>query len=158
MALTVGLQNYNIPTGHKIVDGTHCWIAELQHPEWSQDCEYYSHKFNKAGISYELTIDIARSRLVGMNGPFRAGTNDVKIFSRHGLMEQLLGIKKKGIGNKGYSGKKYCHVMSTFNAHDNYCVKKIKSRALTCHENFNGMIKRFQSMDGRFRHGPREFK
>jgi hypothetical protein len=147
------------------VDGTHCWIAEPQHsewspqhPEWSQDRKYYSHKYNKAGISYELAIDIARSRLVWMNGPFRAGTNDAKIFSKHGLMEKLLGIGKKGLGDKGYSGKKYRRVMSTFNAHDDYCVKKFKSRALKRHENFSGMIKRFQSMDGRFRHGPREFK
>jgi hypothetical protein len=51
------------------VNGTHCWIAEPQHPEWSQDRKYYSNKFNKAGISYELAIDIAKSRLVWMNGP-----------------------------------------------------------------------------------------
>jgi len=140
------------------VDGTHCWIAEPQHPQWSQDRKYYSHKYNKAGISYELAIDIARSRLVWMNGPFRAGTNDAKIFSKHGLMEKLLGIGKKGLGDKGYSGKKYRRVMSTFNAHDDYCVKKFKSRALKRHEAFNGMIKRFQSMDGRFRHGPSDFK
>ncbi|MEL7338942.1 MAG: hypothetical protein AAGM67_00545, partial [Bacteroidota bacterium] len=61
------------------VDGTHCWINEPVHPEWSQDRHYYSHKFAKAGLCYELGICIANSRLVWMNGPFKAGVNDAKI-------------------------------------------------------------------------------
>jgi hypothetical protein len=56
------------------VDGTHCWIAEPTHAAWSQDKKYYSHKYNKAGISYELGSDLPRDRVVRMNGPFRAGT------------------------------------------------------------------------------------
>jgi hypothetical protein len=140
------------------VDGTHCWIAEPKHPEWSQDKKFYSHKYNKAGISYELAIDLARDRLVWMNGPFRAGKNDVKIFRHHGLMEKLLATNKKAIGDKGYSGARYRGVVSTWNAHDDYYVKKFKSRALKRHEYFNGMIKRFGCMDGRFRGGPRRFK
>jgi hypothetical protein len=94
------------------VDGTHCWIAEPQHPKW-QDRNYYSHIFNKAGISYELAIDIAKSRRFWMNGPLRAGTNDAKIFSKHGLLAKLEDIGKKGIGDKGYNGERYRHVMST---------------------------------------------
>jgi hypothetical protein len=91
-------------------------------------------------------------------GPLRAGTNDAKIFSKHGLLAKLEDNEKKGIGDKGYSGERYRRVMSTFNGHDDYCVKKFKSRALKRHENFNGMIKRFHSVDGRFRHGQRDFK
>lgn len=140
------------------VDGTHCWINEPKHPEFSQDRKFYSHKFNKAGILYELASDIATSRLVWMNGPFRAGTNDVKIFRKHGLMVKLASIGKKAIGDKGYSGKEYKHVMSIFNAHDDYCVKKFKSRALKRQETFNGMTKRFGALDGRFRHGPKQFQ
>jgi DDE superfamily endonuclease len=121
------------------VDGTHCWINEPQHPEWSQDRKYYSHKYNKAGICYELALDIRTSRLVWMNGPFRAGTNDSRIFPNHGLMAKLEAFGKKAIGDKVYSGKKYQHVMSTCNAHDDYCVKKFKSRALTRQENFKNM-------------------
>jgi hypothetical protein len=36
------------------IDGTHWWIAEPTHTEWSQDKKYYSHKYNEAGISYKL--------------------------------------------------------------------------------------------------------
>ncbi len=28
------------------VDGTHCWIQEPQHPTWSQDSRYFSHKYS----------------------------------------------------------------------------------------------------------------
>jgi hypothetical protein len=93
-----------------------------------------------------------------MNGPFRAGKNDIKIVRNHGLMARLRALGKKGIGDKAYSREHYRDVMSTWNAHDDYCVKKFKSRALKRHEHFNGMIKRFKSMDGRFRHGPSSFK
>jgi hypothetical protein len=36
------------------VDGVHSLINKPSHPTWSQDRRYYSHKFNKAGLDYEL--------------------------------------------------------------------------------------------------------
>ena len=48
--------------------------------------------------------------------------------------------------------------MSTFNCMDGYGVKKFKSRALKRHENFNNMTKRWGILQGRFRHGVKEFK
>jgi hypothetical protein len=137
------------------VDGTHCWVKEPSHPEWSQDREYYSHKFNKAGVNYELGIAISTSRLVWMNGPFKAGKSDNKIFRDFGLKDLLERIGKKAIGDKGYNGHR--NVCSTFNAHDSRNVKKFKSRALKRHENFNNMTKRFSCLSGRFRHGVDKF-
>jgi hypothetical protein len=43
------------------VDGTHCWVQEPQHPSWLQYREYYSHKYNKAGLNYSLGISIQES-------------------------------------------------------------------------------------------------
>jgi hypothetical protein len=137
------------------VDGTHCWIHEPQHPEWSQDREYYSHKYAKAGIDYELGISIATSRLVWMNGPFKAGQNDARIFRDHGLRNRLRAIGKKAIGDRGYQG--YHNECSTYNPHDSRNVKKFKSRALKRHETFNFMTKSFRCLDGRFRHSPARF-
>jgi DDE superfamily endonuclease len=138
------------------VDGTHCWIHEPIHPEWSQDKDYFSHKYAKAGMSYELAISISESKLVWMNGPFKAGASDARIFTNHGLQALLRTIGKKAIGDKGYNG--YPKEVSTFNAHDGRPVKKFKSRALKRHENFNNMTKRFKCLDGRFRHSPDRFK
>jgi hypothetical protein len=59
------------------VDGTHCWIHEPKHPTWSQDSKYYSHKYAKAGINYELGISLTENRLLWMNGPFPAGCDNL---------------------------------------------------------------------------------
>jgi hypothetical protein len=83
------------------VDGTHCWIREPQHPTWSQDPEYYSHKYNKAGLNYKLAMSISQNRLVWMNGPFKAGMNDITIFTKKGLKEKLRDTGKKAIGDGG---------------------------------------------------------
>jgi DDE superfamily endonuclease len=136
------------------VDGTHCWINEPKHPDWSQDRQYYSHKFAKAGINYELAIAIATQRLVWMAGPYKAGTNDVTIF-KSGLKLKLAECGKKAIGDRGYTG--HHEQVSTYNAHDSRNVKKFKSRALKRHETFNFMTKRFKCLDGRFRHGVDRF-
>ena len=102
-------------------------------------------------MNYELAIAIATSRLVWMNGPFKAGSSDNKIFSKKGLKARLQSINKKAIGDKGYNG--HPNECSTFNAHDSRAVKKFKSRALKRHETFNFMTKRFDCLSGRFRHG-----
>lgn len=137
------------------VDGTHCWIQEPTHPDWSQDRTFYSHKYNKAGINYELGVSIAYPRLVWMNGPFKAGKSDVSIFRDKGLKDLLRSIERKAIGDRGYNG--HHHECSTFNAHDCRGVRKFKSRALKRHENFNNMTKRFDCLSGRFRHGVKQF-
>jgi DDE superfamily endonuclease len=137
------------------VDGTHCWINEPTHPIWSQDTSYYSHKFNKAGLNYELGIALSTSRLVWMNGPFPAGTNDISIFSNKGLEHKLQELQKKAIGDLGYSG--HPGTISTPNAIDSYGVNLFKSRALKRHETFNGHTKVFECLNGRFRHSVQRF-
>jgi hypothetical protein len=127
------------------------WIS-LQF-EW-EPAGYYSNKFNKAGINYELGIAIASGKLIWMNGPytFLAGRNDLQIFTGGGLKARLLQLKKKGIGDGGYSGHK--EAISSPNSHDSRPVKLFKSRALKRHEGFNGMTKSFQILRERLRHGP----
>ena len=144
-------ENWGADTWIITVDGTHCWINEPTHPTWSQDKEFYSHKFHRAGVNYELGIALATSRLVWMNGPFKAGNSDNNIFQTQGLKQLLNNIEKKAIGDKGYNG--HPNECSTFNSQDNRNVKKFKSRALKRHETFNSMIKRFDCLSGRFRHG-----
>jgi hypothetical protein len=137
------------------VDGTHCWIKEPQHPSWSQDRRYYSHKFNKAGLNYELGIALNSNKLVWMNGPFPAGSSDSRIFKREGLKTKLNQCGKKAIGDAGYVGhQKEC---CTPNSHDSRAVRKFKSRALKRHEKFNGYTKVFGILHQRFRHSVPRF-
>ena len=58
-------------------DGTHVWIAEPGHGIYPQDYSYFSHKFNKVGINYELGIAIASGQLIWLNSPFKAERNDL---------------------------------------------------------------------------------
>jgi hypothetical protein len=138
------------------VDGTHCWIKEPSHPEFSQDRKAYSHKLNKAGLSYELGICLVGG-LIWMNGPYLAGTNDITIFRKeNGLKERLEKLGKRAIGDFGYRAEpKY---VSFPNSHDSKSVAMFKSRASKRHENFNGMMKEFDVLAGRFRHDEEKFK
>jgi hypothetical protein len=137
------------------VDGTHFWIQEPSHPEWSMDTTFYSHKFNKAGLNYELGI-LLFGGLIWMNGSFPAATGDITIFVSKGLQDRLEIVKKKAIGDAGYNGHhKY---VSTPNSIDTRNVKKFKSRALKRHEKFNGRIKTFDCLTGRFRHNRSKFE
>jgi len=124
------------------VDGTHVWIYEPGHPLFSQDSEFYSHKFNKAGINYELGICLASRKLVWMNGPFKAGKNDLTVFVGGGLRDRLRALGKKAIGDGIYKANQ--DTVSYPNSHDSRSVKKFKSRALKGHKAFNGMMKSFQ--------------
>jgi hypothetical protein len=132
------------------VDGIHCWVSEPQHPEWSQDSDYFSHKYGKAGVMYELGIAIAESKLVWMNGPFKAGYSDLKVFKNKGLKAKLESIKRQAIADSGYPG--FPKLASTPNNEDSKGVKRFKSRALKQHEYFNNLIKNFDCLDVRFRH------
>jgi hypothetical protein len=137
------------------VDGTHCWIHEPQHPTWSMDSDYYSHKYAKAGMNYELGISLTDSKLIWMNGPFPAGLNDITIFTKKGLKQKLKSCGKLAIGDGGYNG--HPEEISSTNAHDSKEVKRFKSRALKRHERFNGYTKAFDCLSGRFRHSTDRF-
>jgi len=132
------------------VDGTHCLFHEISHHEHSQNREYFSHKKKHAGLCYELGIHLYESKLTWMNGSFPAGQNDRGTFATEGLRDKLASIGKKAVGDKGYTG--YPDQCSTFNALDDPAVKAFKSRAQMRHEQFNGMLKEFSSLDDQFRH------
>jgi hypothetical protein len=138
------------------VDGTHVWMKEKMHEEWSLDPKQYSHKYNKAGRSYELGISLTAG-LIWMNGPYPGGTNDITIFRQPGgLKEKLEQLGKMAIGDRGYRGEK--DLVSYPNAVDTKSVHMFKSRALCRHESFNGLTKVFDILSGRFRHSEKKFE
>ena len=139
------------------VDGTHVWIQEPNHPVFSQDKDYYSHKYNKAGMSCEIGISL-KGGVVWLNGPFPAGTSDLKIFRKEGgLRDRLRAIGKRCIADRGYRAEEDVDVVSSPNLHDSVQVALFKSRALMRHENFNSMTKVFQILAGRFHHSKEQF-
>ena len=113
------------------VDGTHVRIEEPGHEKYSQDSDYFGHKFNSAGINYEFRICLATRNVIWMNGPFKAGRNNLVIFVEEGLEERLQSLGKKVIGDGIYQGH---DTISYPNYHNLYGVKKVKSRALKGHK------------------------
>jgi len=67
----------DLPTFLISVDGTHCRIEEPMHPTWSKNPQYYSHKFKKAALNYEVALSVFENRVVWVNGPFSGATNDI---------------------------------------------------------------------------------
>lgn len=60
------------------VDGVHFRTRECR---IDPNKNWYSHKFNGPGLSYELGIAIRKNQLCWINGPFQASFHDSKVFA-----------------------------------------------------------------------------
>ena len=68
------------------MDGTDFWMCELK--PFTKD--FYSHKFAKEGLHYEVGVCIETGLIVWINGPFVAGKyNDITIFQSKMIYELL---------------------------------------------------------------------
>ena len=123
---------------------------------------HYSHKFNGAGVGYELGIAIYSSRLVWIAGPFPASRHDLTIF-RGGRPDEepkdpeALIFKipegKKGIGDSAYTAEAGLGgKMVVSRQEDSVALKIFKARAKARHETFNGRLKAFRVLDIPYRH------
>jgi hypothetical protein len=120
-------------------DGQHCCVHEQLRPIWSQDPQYFSHKYGKAGLNYELAISFFKSQVVSIKGPYTAQANDLKVFITTGFERKLLADCIKAIGDGGYHGHQKS--ISAQNPHDDSAgARFFKSRALKQHEIFNGLL------------------
>ena len=134
------------------VDGTHIRTQEPTHPELPKDKQAFSYKNHAAGLSYEIVVSLWESRIIWMNGPFPASTNDATIFAMPGgLKEKLEGTGRRLIADRGYTGHR--DFISTMNSHDSPEVSKLKTRARLRQEGVNSKIKTLKVADSaRFHH------
>jgi DDE superfamily endonuclease len=128
------------------VDGTHCRIKE---PRSVPDKDWYSHKHHKPCLAYELGVNLFESKLVWINGPFKAGETDLVIFRKPDGLRTKIPPNRMIIGDRGYVGEES---ISTPNGFDSEVVNQFKRRARARHEDFNGRIKTFAVLSERFRH------
>lgn len=138
------------------VDGVHCPIEEPTHDTFSENTQFYSHKFKSAALDYEIGMSVFEDNCVWVAGPYPAGKNDISIF-RHKLKQKILdsreasGVNHRAIGDKGYRGER--EVLSVPSSQDTQEVRDFKARALSRHETFNSRLKNFDALDETFRHG-----
>lgn len=105
------------------VDGVHCRINEIIHPTLAKNTKLYSHKFNQAGVGYELALSLTGNALVWTNGPFVGSKHDVTIFRECGL-KNITATGKKGIADLGYRGEK--GILCTPSSHDSRELRTFK--------------------------------
>lgn len=136
------------------VDGVHCQIQEPQHGEWSKNPKYYSHKFKKAGLAYEVALSVYENKCVSINGPYPASTNDTTIFK--GGIRKKIPEGRRAIVDNGYKGKH--ESMSKPNPLDSKAVRQFKRRVRLRQECFNTRLKNFKCLKEEFRHGEEKHK
>ncbi|CAB9527827.1 unknown protein [Seminavis robusta] len=87
------------------VDGTHIKSWEPTHDKYPKNPSAFSWKHHSAGFNCEVALSLKESKIVWINGPFEAGTNDISMFTAEGgLCERLHATGKKVIADNGYRG------------------------------------------------------
>ena len=128
------------------VDGADFWICEPK--PFAKD--FYSHKFAKAGLRYEVGVCIQTGLIVWINGPFAAGKyNDITIF-RSKMIFELLDWEMVE-ADQGYVGQpNKIRVKYELGVSENQFEAKAKARARG--ETINGRFKNFRILTDRYRH------
>ena len=121
-----------------MVDGTDFWICEPK--PFAKD--FYSHKFAKAGLCYEVGVCIQTEMIVWINGPFVVGKyNNITIFQSkmiYKLLDQYVGQPNK-----------IC-MKYELGVSENQFEAKARARARG--EMINGRFKNFHILMDRYRH------
>lgn len=129
----------------------HCKIPEPKHPTLSIDPDYYSHKYNGAGLAYELALDLFESKLVWLKGPLPAGANpDHKMYASE--LKDKIPVGKIAVTDGGYNDRKDPK-LSQPNRQDNDQLRTFKARARMRQEAFHSRLRRFNCLTDGFRHG-----
>jgi hypothetical protein len=154
----VDFSNEDIPVFLLTVDGVHCQIHEPMHPTKSKDQSYYSHKFKRSALNYEVGVSVYDNALVWLSGPTKASQHDITIFRSPDGLKEIIPDGRRVIGDRGYASRREAAVLSTPNSSDPTEVRKFKSRARARHESFNGKIKNFRVLSECFRHNLEDHK
>ena len=134
------------------VDGTHFEIYNkyLKNSK-KYNKKWYSHKFKRAGVSYEIAVCIKTGDIVWIHGPFVASTADISMFRF--LLKGMLAAGEKVMADRGYDGD--LKTMTPYDAKS--CHHKRAMAALRArHETVNRRFKTFGALQKRFRHNPQK--
>ena len=131
------------------VDGTDCRIYEPK----PFNKKWFSHKFWKAGLRYEVAVCIKTGDIVWTNGPFPCGRwPDIRIFRRN--LIRMLGFGEMVEADLGYRGEpNYVRTPHNYLSRSDRRAKK-KTRAR--HETVNKRLKDFRCLSSVFRHERRD--
>ena len=130
------------------MDCTHCQIKE---PRALPEKEWFSHKLNRPGLSYEIALHLYKNKVAWINGPFRAGEADLAIFRKENGLKSKIPPNKLLVADRGYGNEPQISVPNDFDGDD---VKAFKRCARARQENFNQRVKEFGILSQTFRSTP----
>jgi len=116
--------------------------------------KWYSHKFEGAGLRYEIAVSIKKGYIVWVNGPYPCGSYpDISIF-RHAL-KHYLEKDERVEADDGYRGDEpaYCKTPGGFSSRSEGTeARQIRRRVRSRHETVNKRIKDFGILSQVYRH------
>jgi len=130
------------------VDGVDFHTKEKSNETLNVDRKYYSVKFNKAGLKYQIVLSIVEPKCVSFTGPKKCSIHDTTVWRESGVAEKT-GPEKLGIADKGYAG---AAKLSAKNPREPKALRQFKCRALARHETFNGRLKMFGALSQTYKH------
>jgi len=126
------------------VDGADCRIPE-------HGREFYSHKFKKSGLRYEVGVSLKKGDLVWINGPFPCGLwPDIKIF-RDSLLSNL-DESERVEADDGYIGEAPGKVKCPKSFANRAENEAMQARARRRQETINKRLKQWGCLSQMFRH------
>lgn len=128
------------------VDGTDFQLTSKDFPK-----QFFTHKFRKCGLRYEVATNIQTGDIVWTSGPHLPGVrNDIKVFREGGLKELLIAAGEKAEADDGYVGERNTiRHPAVFNSSEDY---KAKKRVRARHETVNRRFKFFNCLHNTYRH------
>ena len=113
--------------------------------------KFYSHKFKKSGLRYEVALCIMTGDIVWINGPYEPGIwPDIKIF-RDSLMSHL-GRNERVEADDGYLGEHPQHVKCPAGFGNRKENEKMQQRVRNRQESINNRFKFWGILAQEFRH------
>ena len=126
------------------VDGTDFRIAE-------KGKAFFSHKFKKSGLRYEVAISILGGDIVWINGPYECGKwPDIKIM-RDSLLTEL-DENERIEADDGYIGEAPARVKCPRSFTNTKGTEEMQSRARNRQETVNARFKKWQILRQIYRH------
>jgi DDE superfamily endonuclease len=130
----------------RTVDCIHIPICE---PRTNPSATFCSPKSKHAALSYEICLIARRQQVAWVNGPFPAGTTDIRIFRAPGGLKSQLRDGEYLFADQGYRGEP--ETLRVRNPRDTAAVKEAKQRSLARQESFNARLKSFKILAQPFR-------
>ena len=129
------------------VDGTDFRTQE-KHPF---DKGLYSHKFNSAGLRYEIAVGIYNGYIVWVNGPFPAGEWPDSRIVQHAFIGYLCS-DEIFLADRGYRGVPYAITPGGHPPQLERLISKLRAR----HETVNRKMKEYRCLGDLCRHTPEQ--